>query len=60
MKGLLLSVFIVVASSASLMAQPNPPPQPNIVPITGLEYLLLGGGAYGAYRLHKKKKNQKA
>jgi hypothetical protein len=38
------------------MAQPNNPPQvPDRVPITGIEYLLLAGGAYGVHRFSKRK-----
>jgi len=43
------------------LAQPNPqnPNQdPDIVPITGLEYLLLGGGLYGVSKFLKNRKNK--
>jgi hypothetical protein len=57
MKIFLVSVYIVLTTSVLVVAQPNlPPPDPDVVPITGLEYLLIGGGAYGIYRLSKKKK----
>ncbi len=60
MKYLLISITIVLFTSILVIAQPNTPPQPDIVPITGVEYLLLGGGAYGIYRFQKKrnKKNE--
>ncbi|MGC3944267.1 MAG: hypothetical protein QM762_07085 [Chryseolinea sp.] len=36
----------------------NPPNgDPDVVPITGLEYLLIGGGVYGASRLMRRKKD---
>jgi hypothetical protein len=63
MKIFLVSVYIVLTTSVLVVAQPNlPPPDPDVVPITGLEYLLIGGGAYGIYRLSKKKnsKNKEA
>ena len=43
-----------------LNAQPaiNPEEDPDRVPITGLEYLLIGGGVYGASRLIRKKKDK--
>ena len=59
MKIFLLSVYIILLTSVFVVAQPNlPPPDPNIVPITGLEYLLIGGGVYGVYRFSKKKRNK--
>ncbi len=38
------------------------PNQPQAVPLTGLEYLLLGGGAYGVSRLlkNRRKKNNES
>ncbi len=63
MKIFLVSVYIVLSTSVLVVAQPDlPPPDPDVVPITGLEYLLIGGGAYGIYRLSKKKnsKNKEA
>lgn len=37
----------------------NPPDgDPDAVPITGLEYLLIGGGVYGASRLMRRKKDK--
>ena len=62
MKIFLITVNIILLTSIFLVAQPKPgppPPDPDIVPITGIEYLLLGGGAYGVYRFSKRKKNVK-
>ena len=45
----------------TLYAQPAEPPQnpPAPVPITGIEYLLLGGGIYGMYKFAKKRNTEK-
>lgn len=55
-------VFLVLFSSVSwhLHAQPakNPEEDPDQVPITGLEYLLIGGGAYGVSRIIRGKKDK--
>lgn len=55
-------VLLSILSLASLyvQAQPakNPEDDPDAVPITGLEYLLIGGGAYGVSRLIKRKKDK--
>jgi hypothetical protein len=45
-------LFLIGISS---MAQPQNPPPPDEVPITGLEYLLISGGLLGGYKLLKKK-----
>jgi hypothetical protein len=37
-------------------SQPQDPQSDPDVPITGIEYLLLGGGAYGVSRLLKRRK----
>ena len=59
MKIFLLSILLILLTSLFVVAQPGPPPpDPDIVPITGIEYLLLGGGAYGVYRFSKKKANK--
>ncbi|MFT4739403.1 MAG: hypothetical protein ACI9XJ_000082 [Marivirga sp.] len=43
----------------SLSAQPGPPPPPpdNPVPITGIEYLIAAGAAFGAKKIYDKKKS---
>jgi hypothetical protein len=60
MKIFLFSLYLVLLTSASVVAQPTgpPPPDPPVVPFTGLEYLLLGGGAYGIYKLSRKKNSK--
>jgi len=59
MKVLLASISLLLLSTLWVYGQVVPPPEqgppPNPVPITGLEYLLIGGGAYGVSRLLKKK-----
>jgi hypothetical protein len=56
-----LRIFLVVlffnVISAALYAQPGDPDPPgeDPVPITGLEWLLAGGGALGAYNVFKRK-----
>ena len=56
---LVLLIFLSLAFW-QLNAQPalNPEEDPDKVPITGLEYLLIGGGVYGASRLMRKKKDK--
>ena len=57
MRLVLLSIKLILFTSIVGFAQPNlPPPDPDRVPISGIEYLLVGGGAYGIYRVSKKKK----
>jgi hypothetical protein len=63
MKVLLASISLLLFSTLWVYGQPGNPGTPpgNPVPITGLEYLLIGGGAYGVARLLKKKtKNENA
>jgi hypothetical protein len=62
MRIVLLSLKIVLFSTVLGFGQPqNPPPLPERVPITGVELLLISGGAYGVYRFSKKrKKNNEA
>ena len=56
-------LFTLLICVCDLNAQPQLPPQnpPEPVPITGIEYLILGGGIYGIYRFSKKRnKNNEA
>lgn len=55
-----LALLITISlSTYSAQAQPgNPAGDPDVVPITGLEYLLIGGGVYGASRLMRKRKDK--
>lgn len=61
---LLSFIVIGLLSGVSAIAQPPDPqlgdPDDNVVPITGLEYLLIAGGAMGGYKLFKKKKAEGA
>lgn len=60
---LLSFIVIGLLSGVSAIAQPPPDPElgdPDVVPITGLEYLLIAGGAMGGYKLFKKKKAEGA
>jgi hypothetical protein len=54
---LVLVFFFMMAIAFSVGAQPPDPPDPgdNPVPITGIEYLLIAGGAMGGYKLFKRK-----
>ncbi|HTF17357.1 MAG TPA: hypothetical protein VK658_04750 [Chryseolinea sp.] len=57
---LAFSIFLSLASWC-VQAQPgNPEGDPDAVPITGLEYLLVGGGIYGASRLMRRNKDKSA
>ena len=56
MNTIMLTLTILLGGIAGTgYSQPNPPqnPQknPDAVPISGIEYLLLAGALYGAYRL---------
>lgn len=52
---LVLSAISIVGNS-----QPdNPGDNPDAVPITGLEYLLIGGSVYGVSRFLKNRKNKR-
>ena len=53
-----LLIFMAVAASA----QPNIPPDPPsaAVPLSGLEILLLAGGALGVKKLWNASKNKKS
>jgi hypothetical protein len=58
-----LIAFIILHFSVTTMgwSQPqNPSGDPDEpVPITGVEYLLLAGGAYGIHRFSKRKNKMK-
>ena len=56
-----LLIMLVACIQVTLYAQPAVPPQnpPAPVPITGIEYLLLGGGIYGMYKFAKKRNTEK-
>lgn len=51
---LFITLFV---NSVMLLAQPGDPGDPgdNPVPITGVEILLLSGGALGGYKIYKNK-----
>ncbi|MBL0743854.1 hypothetical protein [Chryseolinea lacunae] len=53
MKALLVCVCLILGNVLWVAAQPGNPASTPPVPITGLEYLLIGGGAYGVSRLLK-------
>jgi len=56
----LVFLMFLSVSYGQLVAQPaiNPEDDPDRVPITGLEYLLIGGGVYGASRLLRRNKDK--
>jgi len=55
MKVLVSALILVLLAVFQSSGQPDlPPPNPNPVPITGIEILLASGGAYGIYRLTRK------
>ena len=62
MKNFLVAIYIICLASFSVFGQPNdlPPPNPDPVPITGIEYLLVGGGIYGIYRISKGRRKKYA
>lgn len=53
---ILFSLILVLIADVALAQPANPAGDPDVVPITGLEYLLIAGGALGGYKLFKKKK----
>ena len=66
MKLFLITLFMIFSTSVLVVAQLEqepptgiPPPDPKVVPVTGLEYLLLAGGAYGIYRHQRRRKKNK-
>jgi hypothetical protein len=55
MKILVSVLFLILVAVIQSVGQPDlPPPNPDPVPITGIEILLASGGAYGIYRLTRK------
>lgn len=54
MRTLLVVVFVLV--SLTLLAQPGPPPPDpgDPVPITGIEVLLVAGGALGLRKYYRR------
>jgi len=56
-----IAIFSVISTIGWSQPQPqNPSGDPDAVPITGIEYLLIGGGAYGVSRLLKNKKKKES
>ncbi|HMJ67983.1 MAG TPA: hypothetical protein VK508_03775 [Cyclobacteriaceae bacterium] len=56
---LLICTIVLSLWQTVVFGQPGDPPNPDDVPITGLEYLLGGGVLYGIRSLLKgRKKNQ--
>lgn len=58
-----ITIFSVISIMGWSQPQPqphNPSGDPDAVPITGIEYLLIGGGAYGVSRLLKNKKKKES
>ncbi|MFT4739404.1 MAG: hypothetical protein ACI9XJ_000083 [Marivirga sp.] len=54
----LIFSLLVALCFGSAFAQPGPPDPPvdNPVPITGIEYLIAAGAAFGAKKIYEKKK----
>ena len=52
----LVFLFLMIVSSASY-GQPRPPD--NDIPFTGLEWLLVGGGLWGAKKVYDLRKKDK-
>ncbi len=57
---IVLTFALLIWLSGSAIAQPNNPDAPDDtpVPITGIELLLVAGGALGGYRLFSKSKKE--
>ncbi len=51
-----LTLFTIAWCANAQPGPGNPGEDPDAVPITGLEYLLIGGGAYGVSRILKNRK----
>ena len=61
MKRVFLSALFVLGFSLLLKAQPGGPPNDpgdNPVPITGIEYLIAAGAAFGAKKVYDKRKGK--
>ena len=65
---ILLVALLLVVTSGGVFAQPDPPddgefpgdpPDPDDVPITGIEVLLTVGGAWGIKRILDNRRNKK-
>ena len=53
--------FVSLMTLSMVVSYAQPPggdPPPATVPITGIEWLLLGGGVYGARQIYKRLKKQ--
>lgn len=48
-----LLFLMLCISSSEIFAQPGAPPDPD-VPISGIEWLLVGGGVFGCKALMKR------
>lgn len=53
MKPINLFFLMLFSTSTYIFAQPGPPPDPD-VPITGIEWLLVTGGIFGARKIYKR------
>lgn len=54
-----LGPFLLILCSTIAWGQPGDPAgDPDVVPITGLEYLLIAGGALGGYKLFKNRNKE--
>ncbi|MBK6264825.1 hypothetical protein JKA74_07235 [Marivirga sp. S37H4] len=53
-----LIALCVIGFTVTGNAQPGPPPPPdeNPVPITGIEFLIAAGAAFGAKKVYDKRK----
>ncbi len=56
----ILLTFLGLLLFSNANAQPGPPPDPesNPVPITGIEYLIAAGAAFGAKKVYDKRKRK--
>ena len=55
-------VALLVFCYGSIFSQVGPPPDPGgdpDIPITGIEWLLIGGGLWGAKKIYDEKKKKK-